>query len=260
MKGLARGAIVAAVGVLALVPLLVLVLESVEDQWFYPAILPVGYTLGGWRLAFSGALAPATVTSLAVAVATAVLGTALALPIGRALARLAGWRRHAAAAAVFLPVAAPPLALGTGLQVGLLAIGAGGTTAGVLAAHLVPAVGYLSLYFLGVFTLRDPRPELEARTLGATPWQTWTLVTLPTLRRPIADALGLGFLISWTQFALTLVVGGGTVRALPLEVYAFVRAGQDRPAAVGALLLVIPALAMLASLRWVAGHELATPS
>lgn len=252
-----RVALLVAVAVAVLVPFAVLLVQSVAGPWFFPALLPAQWTTEAWGLAAEGTLGRAAITSGVLATGTGVIGTAIALPVGRLLSRLRGWRRHLAAAAVFLPVAAPPLALGTGLQVGALVLGLGGTITGVLLAHLVPAVGYLALFFLGIFTLHDPRAEAEARTLGATPWQVWRLVTLPTLKRPIADAIGLGFLISWTQFALTLVVGGGAVRALPLEVFAFVRAGQDRPAAVGALLLVVPALATLAALRAVAGRELA---
>jgi ABC-type spermidine/putrescine transport system permease subunit II len=59
----------------------------------------------------------------------------------------------------------------------------------------------------------------------------------------------LGFLVSWAQVPLTLLVGGGPVRTLPIEVFALVQAGQDRPAATGALLLLAPAILALAAAR-----------
>lgn len=120
-------------------------------------------------------------------------------------------------------------------------------------------VGYLSLFFLGTFTLFDSRVEAEARTLGATSWQTWWRVIVPLLRTQIAEALALGFLISWTQFALTLVVGGGAVRALPLEIFSLLRVGQDRAAAVGSLLLILPPVAALAGLRWAVRRTAVVP-
>lgn len=244
-------------GMLALLVLLVapsfvlLGVWSVSGRWLYPALVPESFTLQGWRsVTDGGGLGDALVTSSVLALATSVFATALALPVGRALARVGGWRRNLGAAAAFLPVAAPPLALGTGLQVVALSAGVGGTTVGVLLAHLVPAVGYLTLLFLGTFTLYDNRVEEAARTLGATSLQTWWRVTLPVLRQPVVEAMAVGFLVSWTQVALTLVVGGGAVRTVPLELFAYVRSGHDRAAAVSAILLIAPAVAALAALRW----------
>ena len=246
-----RALLVGALALFALAPLALLALTSVSGGWRWPALLPERLTGEGWRQASGGgaALAGALGTSALLAVATGVLGTALALPVGRAMARLTGPARHLAAAAAFLPVAAPPVAVATGLQLLLLAAGVGGTLPGVLAAHLVPAVGYLALLFLATFALDDGRAEEAARTLGASRGQVLRLVTLPRLRRPIAEGVALGFLVSWGQVALTLIVGAGAVRTLPLEVHALVRAGQERDAAVGALLLVVPAAAAVGALR-----------
>ena len=246
---LVRVALLAALAVSAIGPFVVLAAWSVSGRWLFPSLLPERVSAAPWRDALGGGVAHAALTSLALAAGTAVLATALALPVGRALSRLDGWRRHVGAAAAFLPVAAPPVALATGLQVALLYAGLGGTAGGVLLAHVVPAVGYLSLFFLGTFTLFDARVEEAARTLGASPRETLRRVTLPLLRRPVAEAGAVAFLVSWTQFALTLVVGAGAVRTLPLEVFALVRAGQDAHAAAGALVLTLPAVALLAALR-----------
>lgn len=242
----------ALIGVLTLstfVPFIILLLQSVSLQWRWPDVVPHSFTLRAWSDVYGSALGEAALTSALLAVATAFTATALALPIGRALARLRGPARHLAAALVFLPVAAPPIALGAGLQIGALTLGLGGSAVGVWLAHCVPAVGYVALLFLGVFTTRSGDDEEAARSHGASALQTWRFVLLPSLRGPIAEALAIAFLISWAQVALTLVVGGGAVRALPIEVLALVRAGQEREAAVGALLLVMPAIAALAALR-----------
>ncbi len=231
------------------VPFAILVLQSVSGAWRWPDVLPTSFTMTGWRALGQSTLGGAAVTSALLAVSTAVAATALGVPVGRSLARLTGATRHVAAGLVFLPVAAPPIALAAGLQVGTLWLGIGGSAVGVWLAHCVPAVGYVSLLMLGVFVTRDAADEEAARTHGASPWQMWRHVILPSLRTPITEALAIGFLISWAQVALTLVVGGGAVRALPIEVLSLVRAGQDRDAAVGALLLVLPAVLALAALR-----------
>jgi len=244
----------------SLLPLLVLVVQSLGVSWRWPLLLPEAYTTAAWRSITQAALGRSLLTSAALGVSTAVTAVLVALPVGRALATLRAPWRHVAAALVFLPVAAPPIALGAGLQVAALQLGIGGTFTAVWLAHCVPAVGYASLLFLGVFGARTAHDEEAARSLGATRRQVWRHVLLPTLHGPVRDALAICFLVSWAQVALTLVIGGGAVRALPIEVLALVRAGQDRDAAVGALLLVLPAMAALSALRMGARRTAALPA
>lgn len=248
-----RGAAFALLLLSAATPLLLLLAWSGAREWFWPALLPQGWSPERWAAlpgggsGEGGRLWRAAGGSLTLGVGTGILASLLGLPIGRALAELRGWRRGVGAAAAFLPVAAPPLAVAVGLQYSLLRAGLGGTLAGVMIAHLVPALGYASLFYLGVFSAFDARVEEVARTLGARRSQVLSRITLPLLRRPMIEAFVLGFLVSWAQVPLTLVVGQGVVSTLAVEILAYVRAGQDPLAATGALLLVLPPLGMMAA-------------
>jgi putative spermidine/putrescine transport system permease protein len=236
--------------VMAVSPLLMLIATSLARGWFYPAVLPGAVDGSAWRDLFTDAAHRAALgNSVTLGILTAIIATALALPLGRAAALSTRAVRRAVALLAFTAVALPPVALGVGLQLTVLTLGLGGSVAGVLLAHLVPTLGYLTLVFLGVFTRWDLRLEEAATTLGATGVTRWQLVLLPLLRRPIIEAMALGFLVSWSQVALTLLVGGGAVRTLPLDVLAMLQSGQDQRAAAGALALAIPALIVMAASR-----------
>ena len=71
----------------ALAPLLMLIVTSLARGWFYPAIAPEAIDGSAWRELFTDAShRSALITSIALAVATACVATALALPLGRAAA------------------------------------------------------------------------------------------------------------------------------------------------------------------------------
>lgn len=246
-----RTAIFFVLATLALLPLVLLLVLSLGGEWFWPALVPPELETASWEAVVQGEgmgrrLRRAGMNSIILAAGTGFLAAGLAVPIGRALAGLHGWRRSFAAGAAFLPVAAPPIALAVGLQYTFLRLGLAGQLEGVLLAHLIPALGYTSLFFLGVFSLFDYRIEDEARVLGATRLQTLVRVTLPLLRRPMIEAFVLGFLVSWAQVPLTLLIGQGLVSTLAVEVLSLVQAGQDRAGATGAVLLVIPPLLTMA--------------
>lgn len=245
-----QAVMVAALALFAVAPLLMLVVTSLARGWFFPSVAPPALDGSAWAELFRDAShRTALLNSVVLGVATAVVGTALALPLGRAAAVSTAAVRRTVALLAFTAVALPPVALGVGLQLTVLTLGLGGTVPGVFLAHLVPALGYLTLVFLGVFTRWDLRLEEAAATLGATASARWRYVLLPLLRRPIVEAMALGFLVSWAQVALTLLVGGGAVRTLPLDVLAMLQSGQDQRAAAGALALAIPALLVLGGAR-----------
>jgi putative spermidine/putrescine transport system permease protein len=247
---IARSLLLLALAIFALAPLMMLIATSLARGWFYPVVVPGGIDGSAWRDLFTDtAHRSALLNSLVLGVATALTATACALPLGRAAAGSTRAVRRVVALLAFTAVALPPVVLGVGLQLTVLTLGLGGTLFGVFLSHLVPALGYLTLVFLGVFTRWDPRLEEAAATLGATGRMRWRMVVLPLLRRPIAEALALGFLVSWAQVALTLLVGGGAVRTLPLDVLAMLQSGQDQRAAAGALALTIPALIVLSASR-----------
>jgi putative spermidine/putrescine transport system permease protein len=222
-------------------PLAILILRAVAQSWRFPRIAPdAGDVWPALAAASSGRLSAALLVTLALAIASGLIGTIIGFAIARTATHATVRARQLTLAAAFFTVIAPPLALGVGLQVALLGVGLGGTFAGVLLAHLVPVTGYLTLFALGVFSSLDPSLEDEARTLGASRWQVVSRVLAPLLGGRVREALVLGGLVSWGQVALTLVVGGGLVRTLPVELMSIVQSGNDRIAAIAALMLSLP--------------------
>ena len=225
----------------SLAPAGLLALRALSAAWRYPSLLPARAESDTIGLA-SGApeIQAAFVLSITLAIVTGCIGTAFGFVAARTLIRAPARVRHFAAGAAFLPVIAPPIALGVGIQVLTIRMGLGGSVGGVVLAHLVPAAGYLTLFFLGVLSAYDVSMEEQARSLGATRWQTFLRVTAPALRARWLEAMVLGALVSWGQLALTLLIGGGAVRTLPIALLSFVRAGDDRLAAAAAIMLTVP--------------------
>lgn len=234
----------------ALLPLALLVVVSLSGGWRFPTLFGASPGLSGWADLGAGTLGSALWTSGLLAMATGIASAGMGLIVGRALAQTRGWARTVGSMCAFLPVATPPLVIGIGLQFSFLSAGLAGTGPGVWLAHLVPAAGYTTLYFMGVFGSWDFGIEDAARRLGASRATTLRHIVLPLLRRPLAEAALLGFLVSWAQVPLTLLVGRGRVRSLPLEVLSLLEAGQDPAASAGAILLVLPPLLLIGVVTW----------
>jgi putative spermidine/putrescine transport system permease protein len=224
----------------ALAPIALLLARALAQSWRYPLLLPDVAPLDVLSSTEARRLAAAFGMSLTLALLTAPISTVTGFAVARAIARAGSRMRTFVTAAALFPVIAPPIALGLGLQVLALQAGVGGTIGGVWLAHLVPATGYLTLFAIGVMSAFDTSVEDEARTLGASRWQVLSRVTVPLLGRRLAEGVVLGGLVSWGQLAVSLVVGGGIVRTLPVELLSLVRSGNDQHGAMAALLLTLP--------------------
>jgi putative spermidine/putrescine transport system permease protein len=237
-------AVAAAAGVAFAAPLVALPLQAVADQWRAPALLPQRLGTRGLQVAVSGEAGDALRNSLEVAAAA----TALALLLGWPAARVIGDRRlrHPTPVLMLLamPLLVPAYATGTGLAEWFLRLGLAGGTLGLVLAHLTVVLPYVVLVLTSGFGERLAELEEMAATAGLGPARRLALVTLPAVRPTLAAASLLGFLVSFSQYGLSLAVGGG-LPMLPIVLLPFV--GTDpQVAAALSLLFLAPAVAALA--------------
>lgn len=65
----------------------------------------------------------------------------------------------------------------------------------------------------------NPRIRESALILGATPWQTFSKITLPLLRPAIVTAALLVFVFCFSSFGVVLILGGPQFATLEVEIY-----------------------------------------
>ena len=241
------------VAALVALPFLPLFLWTFAGEWRFPDLLPSAWSVRGlaYLVEPGGRLLGATLNSLVIGGATAVASVAVGLPAGMALGGYE-WRfKGIVIFFVLLPILVPPLASTMGVHVTFIRLGLADTVLGVFLVHLVPTVPYTAIILTSVFAERSGELEEAARTLGASPWQAFLRVTLPDVAPAVAVAGLFAFLISWGQYILTLLIGGGNVVTLPMLLFS-AASGND-PVLTSALALVfaLPAvLALVVALRF----------
>lgn len=231
-----------------ILPILPLFGWSVARGWRFPHLLPDRVTAEAWSFALSpqsGVLQSFGITTL-IASATTLLAILIGLPAGRALGLYRFRGRGLVLLLLLAPALLPGIAVVFGLHGILLRAGLAGTIPGVILAHLVPVLPYATLVLAAVFARFDPAYEDQARSLGATRWQAFRSVTLPTILPGLMTAALFAFLVSWSQYLLTLSIGAGRVQTLPLLLFSFASAGRNDITAAIALFYILPGLLILA--------------
>ncbi len=95
----------------------------------------------------------------------------------------------------------------------------------VIVAHTILGLGFVIPILYTRYKTLDPHLNEASLGLGASPYQTFTKITLPLLKPSIIATGLLIFIISLDDFILTFFCAGTTIQTLPLHLFAMMRSG-----------------------------------
>jgi spermidine/putrescine transport system permease protein len=233
------------------IPLIIVVIFSFNDsklnaEW-------VGFTTSWYAKLFAddemlhAALNSVTIACVASLIAT-VLGTMAGVSMHRFKPKLLPFL-------VLTPVAMPEILLGVSLLIfflntakpmlGALGIEVGLGLTTVVIAHITFCIGFVAIIVRARLAGMDESIFEAARDLGATPLQTFRLVTLPLILPGVIAGALMAFTLSIDDFVITFFTSGVGTKTLPLEIYTMIKvAVTPEVNAVSALLMVLT-LAMI---------------
>jgi putative spermidine/putrescine transport system permease protein len=241
-------------------PFATLAIWSLADRWFFPGLWPQAWGLRAWTYVFTTAgsqVLTALAQSVALAAVTAAASVLVALPAARALGLYDFRGKDAISVLLTLPIIVPPLSVAMGLHLWFIRLNLAETFIGVVAVHLTFCLPYAVFVLWGVFSNYNPDFESQARTLGASRGHVWLRVMLPMIMPGVVVAGLFAFLLSWSQYLSTLIIGGGRLITLPVLLFALMGSGDRPVAAAVSIVFVLPAfVALLFSARHLGGTRL----
>lgn len=243
-----------------LLPLLPLLVWSVSHGWWFPELLPESLSGRAWQYVFSrgSGVFEALGNSLLISILVCFLALLLGVPAGRALGLYQFRGKRLVEFVILAPLIVPPLAVIMGIHVFFIRSALVDTLVGVVISHLIPALPYMIVVMKSVFTNYDPAYEQQARSLGAGKYQTLYRVTLPLVYPGIITGSLFVILISWSQYILTLLIGGGRVVTLPVLLFSFATAGDNALTGALSVLFLVPAAVILVlTSKFLTGRSLA---
>jgi spermidine/putrescine transport system permease protein len=225
------------------IPLIVVVIFSFNDsklnaEW-------VGFTTGWYAKLFSNQeMLAAAVNSLIIAVVAAGLATVLGTMAGIAMHR---FRSRLLPFMVLTPIAMPEILLGVSLLIFFIStFGEESLSlATVIIAHTTFCIGFVAIIVRARLAGMDESVFEAARDLGATPWQTFRLVTLPLIKPGVIAGALMAFTLSIDDFVITFFTAGAGVPTLPLTIYTMIKVAVTPEVNALSTLLMLLTLTMI---------------
>ena len=225
-----------------LVPLAVIFVWAFTGLWPWPDLVPQEFSNRGITEIFVSQkdLGFVLAQSVLIAIMVAILSTVIAALAARALVHHSFVGREAFRFLTVLPFLIPTTVFAMGVQVAFIRAGLAYTVPGVIMAHCIVALPYATIIMTDITKAAGNRLEQQARCSGAGHLRTLTHVQIPLLLPGLMSALSMSYIISFSQYFLTLLVGGGTVKTFAVVMFPYL-ASSDRTiaSAYGVVFLVV---------------------
>jgi sulfate/thiosulfate transport system permease protein len=200
-----------------------------------------------------------------ITVITVLVTTFFGLVVAWVLVRQRFLGRSLMNAVVDLPFALSPVTVGLAA---VLLFGTGGWFADYFAAQgiqvlfALPSMVLVTIFICIPFTIRELVPVLEefgldeedaSRTLGASIWQTFRMVTMPNIRWALLYGIALTTARSIGEIGAVLIVSGtisGRTETATIYIFTALEERLDAEAHVVALILAAVSIVLLVGIEW----------
>lgn len=230
-----------------LLPLITILIWAFTKRWPWPDLIPTDFGLRGWAYLLdprSNSLAN-LLYSILLSLVVSILTLIITVPAAKALVHYDFKFKKQIEILTFLPIIVPSLTVAMGIHLQFIRMGIANTFIGVVLIHIIPCIPYSLRILQSVFNIIGNQMENQARVLGASPLQTLLYVMLPMLLPGMISAGGMVFIVSFSQYFLTMLIGGGRIITFPMVMFPFIQSGDRMLGAVYSMVFILTTLVIL---------------
>ncbi len=220
---------------------------------------PYGYTLDWFTRAWElQDFANGFMTSLQLGACATLASLALGIPAALAIERFPFRGRETVRQILLSPMYVPAIVAGAAVYIYFVQVEIAtevqfaATFKGLLIAHTLVALPWTIRLICASLVMANTSAEEAAASLGANKFQTFYLVTLPSIRSGIIAAAMFSFIASFSDLEKSLFLVGPGMTTLPIAIVNYLEWNLDSTiAAVATVQILIIATALLISDRYV---------
>ena len=233
-----------------LVPIAIILVFSFNDPRGRFNFIWQEFSLDAWTDPFAvPGIGDALAKSLEIAAISTLIATALGTVTALALVRYEFSGRAPINFFIFIPLATPEVVLGAALLSFFLNLAVAPGLGTIVIAHIMFNLSFVIVTVRSRLIGFDRSLEEAAQDLGATPFQTFRLVTLPLIMPGVISAALLAFALSIDDFVITDFNNGSTI-TFPVFIWGAARVAIQPQIYVIASMIFLFTLAMMLLTVW----------
>lgn len=227
------------------VPIIILTIWGFTSSWIYPKLIPSEYSLRGIEYILNKENLKTMVNSLIIAIMVSLITILITIPAAYSLTIYNFKGKKLIELLILSPIIIPLISVAMGIHITFLKLNIANTLLGVIIINVIPCIPY-SVRILGdTYKIVGNKFEIQAKTLGANKKDIFMKITLPLLAPGIMSAFSMCFIISFSQYFLTMLIGGGRIITYPMVMFPYIQSGDRLLSSLYSLVFIAISLIVL---------------
>lgn len=237
------------------IPVFTLLIWVFTERWAWPGFIPQVFSVRALEEVFSrkDELLFVAGSSILISTAVGLLSVIIGTMTSRALVFYDFLGKKLIYFLTILPFMVPGTVFAMGIQMTFIKMGLNNTVPGVIVAHTICSLPYAVRVIMDGMEAVGDKLEEQAKVLGAAPFQAFYKVTLPLLAPVLLSAMSMAYIVSFSQYFLTLLIGGGRVKTFTIVMVPYLSSGDRNIASIYSVMFLGITLAVFAVFEWIAG-------
>lgn len=245
MKKNIRKLIIDIVLISIIIPIVVLGVWCLTNSWPYPNIVPTEYSTRGLKYLLSISNLNVLINSIVISLIVVVITILISIPSAKAIALYDFRGKKFFELLVLSPIIIPMVSVAMGVHISFIKLGLSNKTLGVIIINIIPCLPYAIKIISDVYKFVGNKLEIQARILGSNRLNTFRYITLPLILPGVIGASSMCFIISFSQYFLTMLIGGGNVITYPMIMFPYIQSGDRNLGALYSMVFLIVSIIVL---------------
>lgn len=231
--------------IVLIIPISILLIWTITSRWTYPKLIPTDYSLRGFEYILNTYNIKILINSILISIIVILITIIISIPAAKAISIYEFKGKKLFEILVLSPIIVPMISIAMGVHITFLRNGLANNIIGVIIINILPCIPYSVKMIADVYNLVGDKLEIQAKLLGANSINIFRYVTLPLIFPGIVGASSMCFIISFSQYFLTMLIGGGNIITYPMVMFPYIQSGDRTVAALYSLVFLIVSIVVL---------------
>lgn len=231
--------------IIFLSPLLIICVWSCASSWAYPDLFPTEHSLRGFEYIFTSQSMYSLIYSVIISLIVVFITLVISIPAAKAITLYDFKGKKFFELLILSPIIVPLISVAMGIHIMFIKMGIANTLLGVIIINILPCIPYAVRIIGDVYVLIGDKLEIQGKMLGASPFNIFRYITLPLLMPGVIGAASMSFIISFSQYFLTMLIGGGRVITYTMVMFPYIQSGDRTIASLYSMVFLIASIFVL---------------